>query len=580
MAQLSLEASETPGLASHAEPAANLDYAAAIADWCLDSGDRSEQRGDLESALEWNQLAARILSTQSRDLVNRRIEANLQRFAAALEELPVDIESASARKVWLHVFNEAFGHGGHTAMAERWVRNDRSGRTHCFVLLSQTGETPARLQDAAAATGGTVYRAPEGASLLQRAAWLRGLSRAIGSHVVLHVHSDDVMAAVAFGISGGPPVLLVNHSAHIFWTGPSTTDLVINCRGSELELHWTRAYRGVERAAIIPIPLVAGANSENGEVRRRVRAELGVGDDELMLLTVGDSFKYAPMGGLDFFAESEAILRSVPGARLIAVGPQEDERWKAASERTGGRMRTLGRQSRVSDFHHAADLYVEGFPFGSTTAVLEAGLSGLPVVLAPWQSPPPFTTDGVALDHVLERPRTTADYRDAIVRLCGQPEERIALARKLQESIQAHHSGPGWIDYLERAIASLPARHSVRPPWQSTPTPRTDYEYWARFRYRPDKYPAALLATAIELALARNLRPRLTSKLLHALAGARPMRIGRSVPMSVLRAFCNFAVPLLTRQRSERLLGALYASCRPGAPLTRVFTALVPARLW
>jgi len=93
------------------------------------------------------------------------------------------------------------------------------------------------------------------------------------------------------------------------------------------------------------------------------------------------------MGDLDFLAVAEELLCQLPGAYILAVGVREDERWRAVSERTGSRLRALGRQSQVSDYHDAADLYIEGFPFGSTTALLEAGLRGIPVILAPATCP-------------------------------------------------------------------------------------------------------------------------------------------------------------------------------------------------
>ena len=114
--------------------------------------------------------------------------------------------------------------------------------------------------------------------------------------MVLHVDVSDVISATAFGADGGPPVMLVNHSAHIFWIGVSFADLVLNCRGSALETHWTRRYRGAERCATFPIPLVlAESASEASEAERpRVRDELGIAPDAVVILTIGASFKFLP----------------------------------------------------------------------------------------------------------------------------------------------------------------------------------------------------------------------------------------------------------------------------------------------
>ena len=179
---------------------------------------------------------------------------------------------------------------------------------------------------------------------------------------------DDVICGVAFGIDGGPPVLLVNHSAHIFWTGASIADLVVNCRGSALEGIWATAYRGIARYATVPIPLLGAGSHPSTQaqaiVKREAKKRIGIPEDSIVILTVGASFKYLPLDGLDFVGVCESVLKELPGAFLLAVGVNDDPRWRAASARSGSRMRALGTipQSRLGAIHNAADVYIEAFP--------------------------------------------------------------------------------------------------------------------------------------------------------------------------------------------------------------------------
>src|SRR6185437_3034845 len=92
------------------------------------------------------------------------------------------------------------------------------------------------------------------------------------------------------------------------------------------------------------------------------------------------------------------ILRARPHVQLLAVGPNEDARWRDLRAATGGRARALGPRHDLPRIHAAADVYLEGFPVGSPTALLEAGLRGLACVRAPADVPPPFAIDGPALD--------------------------------------------------------------------------------------------------------------------------------------------------------------------------------------
>jgi len=102
---------------------------------------------------------------------------------------------------------------------------------------------------------------------------------------------------LAFGVEGGPPVLMVNHSAHIFWAGSSIADLVINCRGSQLEESWTKVHRGIPRCATLPIPLpdsAATGIAVDDRKRDRAKERFGIPADAFVILTVGIHISIRP----------------------------------------------------------------------------------------------------------------------------------------------------------------------------------------------------------------------------------------------------------------------------------------------
>ena len=210
-----------------------LDYADAVADWFLEIGETHIVSGDLESGLKCTSIAASIMSRQNRNLSSVHIESNLRLVADRLAEHhtpePIIRSKTDQKELCLHVLSEALPAGGLTAMALRWIQNDRSGRVHSVALLSQQVPVPGGLRQAVTDTGGRVYTANPLDSFLHRATWLRNLANDVASHVVLHIDVSDVICGAAFGAKGGPPVLLVNHNAHIFWIGASFVDLVVNC---------------------------------------------------------------------------------------------------------------------------------------------------------------------------------------------------------------------------------------------------------------------------------------------------------------------------------------------------------------
>ncbi len=293
---------------------AKLDYADAIADWFLDIGESKSRRGDLEEGLKYIHIAANILSRQNRILSSSRIEANIRFVASRLttdnDLLPAPPPKTTRKEVCLHVLGEALPAGGLTAMAIRWMTNDSAERIHNVALLSQEIPIPVVLLEAVALSGGKVYEANPDDSFLSQASWLRTLSRDIATYVILHIDPSDVICGAAYGTNGGPPVLLVNHAAQIFWTGTSIADLVVNCRGSALEGLWTTIHRCSSRCAAVPIPLpeqkaLTSGNTSDLELRDQSKRRIGIPTDSIVILTVGASFKYVPANGLDFLAVCE-----------------------------------------------------------------------------------------------------------------------------------------------------------------------------------------------------------------------------------------------------------------------------------
>jgi glycosyltransferase involved in cell wall biosynthesis len=560
-----------------------IDFAHAIAEWCLRNAKKSIGRGAVEDSLQWNKLAGLVLTLGCDPLVSEELEENLLRIARSLPAYNWSApQIRDGRKRWLHVMDKAVL-GGHTAMAWRWMANDAGANIHSMVLLSQEAPVPESLAGAVRRSGGNITTADVGASLLSRAIWLRKLALETADYVVLHGDNSSVMAPVAFGLDGGPPVLLVNHSAHLYWTGGSIADLVLNCRGSKLETEWTVAYRGIPRCATLPIPLTSPERHDadsifSPEERASAKRELGLPSDAIVLLTIGAAFKYLPIPGLSFFEAAHSILSSCRQAHLLVVGPSESADWRALSESVGGRVRVMGRQFNLRPYHAVADLYLEGFPFGSTTALLEAGSHGIPVVLAPATCPPPFGTDGIALDSVLIRTANVRDYVDRVIALIGDAAERERCGRVVAQSIAEHHLCPGWSRHLSAVVDRLPFAHSVLMPKPKSP-PKASVYFWTNFvstwttvigRYRGD-----ILEYPFRLGIEYGVKPMVDMRLYKACRTAKRVRSEGGAPL-LLYILLGFVVPVLPRSASLFLYDFLVAVLRANGKVRRTLRALLP----
>lgn len=428
-------------------------------------------RRSFEEVLSWGSVAAWFASRKgwSGELSSQTLESALILAGQSISK-PAARSGERGRPKWLHVLSEAYGTLGHTNLCRRWIQYDREV-SHNIILVSQRFAAPANLVAVARDAGGECVVLDASRSMLERAAELRAYAWKNADVVLLHTHPEEVIATAAFGLAGGPPVLVVNHYDHGFWVGCSVGDLILDIRNSGHS--WTRQARGVDRAVLLPLPLFDGPRRDkqgpgSGGDRQRIRKDFGVPRGSPLFLTVGGASKYDPVPELNFLEAAREILSQCPEAYLLAVGPEDHGAWKQARLATDGRLRALGWQPDSNVFCRAADVYLEGFPAGSLTALLEAAEAGLACVRAPAAVAPPFASDGPGLDEV-PQPCGVKDYIEKAVALAGNLAARTEIGLKLQREVRAHHGKEGWLKRLAQIKELIPERHSVYPDFQTQP---------------------------------------------------------------------------------------------------------------
>jgi len=515
--------------------ATRLSLNEAVFGWCLRNVQRDLARNAFESALRWSLLAAKSAVHHGFGwLVSPELESALLAVASQLPHPEPARVTIPASLRWLHVMDQAYPIGGHTALVLRWMEFDPGGGRHSVLLLSNRGTVDPRLVKATRATGGAVDAFAPDTSLMERATWLREKAWKHADRVVLHVHPWSVIPVVALGVPGGPPVILLNHLSQKFWLGGSVADLVLNLRDSALE--WSVVYRGITRNAILPIPIplrVRGRESSTmNETRQAARQMLRIPSEATMLLTIGNAYKYRPLPGLDVLDATAAILGACPQAYVVAVGPHEDARWRARRESVGRRLQAVGPQRDLAPFHEAADIYLEGFPVGSPTALLEVGLLGIPCVRAPRDVPPPFVADGISLTGVGQPVNVDAYVRAAIALVQNERERRLqgsALAR----AIQGHHTPTRWPRYLQNAENVLPQRHSVYSLKRAAPlsTPLRDLSVALSTLAHTEDTLSFTFRAAVELDLRARIDAPLAKKLVTQCVSKDPRLFSRRGPL-------------------------------------------------
>jgi len=186
---------------------------------------------------------------------------------------------------------------------------------------------------------------------------------------------------------------------------------------------------GVDRTRFAVLP------HQREVLRRDVRAELAIADDEMLALTVAN---LRSEKGYDVLLET-ARLCGVAGApvRFVSVGrgPLEAELAEAArAAGLGERLLFLGTRTDTARLMAGADVFVlpshqEGLP----VALMEAMSAGLPVVATTVGGVPDVVTDGV--EGLLVPPGRPDLLAQAVRRVAGDPALRSRLAEaSLQRS--------------------------------------------------------------------------------------------------------------------------------------------------
>ena len=405
---------------------------------------------------------------------------------------------------------------------------DRSGERHAVALTMQPSEhVEPRIARAVAATTGTVESVAGERSLVRRAARLRQLAAECADVVVLHAHQWDVVPSIAFAAGGGPPVVLLNHADHAFWIGAGIADLVVDIRDSGLAL--SKRFRMVRRSTLLPVPL-----EDRGIVPHdRTIAATRVGDRwlldaKLVLLTIGSGYKYRDVSGLEFAQTLTRIVEVLPGSVVVAVGPDaSDPLWQSLAANTQGRVRAVGSDPELTAWHRAADPYLEGFPIGSYTAMLEAALAGRMIVRKPLLAPSSeLPVDRGALA-AIEPPTTPEAYVQRVLHYANDPMQRSRDAIAARAAVAAAHCGDGWLESLAMLRGSLPTLHE--PSEVDTVPVLTSglLAYWARFHAAPRA--ESPLAFAMRTAESQGLRVRTDITLRDALRTADAAQAGRSL---------------------------------------------------
>lgn len=260
------------------------------------------------------------------------------------------------------------------------------GYESAVFCLNGLGVHAGELRDA----GIVVHDCREGRFRL-RGVPLRLIRRLAGFRpAIIHAHSGTWFPAVVAKLAlGSPRLVFTDHGryppeprlrAKIERWCYGRTDQFVAVSSPLAE--YVRVYLGLSgMPSVVPngIDLAAYGGADR-ETRARLRAEWGVGADEMLVLAIG---RLTPVKNYAGLLEACALASTdAPSLRLavLGAGPLEEE-LRTRARALGTRVIFLGYRSDVADCLRASDLFVnssltEGLP----VSLLEAMASGIPIV--------------------------------------------------------------------------------------------------------------------------------------------------------------------------------------------------------
>jgi hypothetical protein len=414
----------------------------------------AEARGQLQTAAINASVAASVAAHLHCGIfASSRLEELLnsigRRITRRTATTPAKRSPTAVKRV-LHVLTHAYPVGGVTKMLGLWLRLDGE-RQNSIVLTQHRGSVPAALRSAARASGAQIHRLNMQAG--DCFAWAQRLREIAADYdaVVLHIHCEDIVPLLAFADPvGRPPVLLLNHADHLFWLGTSISDVVINLREAAQDISIQRRFTEPQRNVIIPT-LVERAQRTLS--RHEAKRAIGIDPNQTMLLSVARKVKFDAHGGVNYADIVAPVLAQRPEAILVVVGAGDMPEWRSTTEALGGRIVSVEETPNITPYLEAADIYVDSYPFVSSTSMMEAANYGMPLLtlfVAP-QSARIVGINHVGLVGTALQATSIEAYRELLLRLIADSDFRTTTGAASTDAVRRDHTPPGWFGFLDDA---------------------------------------------------------------------------------------------------------------------------------
>ncbi len=324
---------------------------------------------DLESKIElYSFCAASYCHNYSNSFVHLDLEKDLVSISEKI--IDIDLFNEYDDSHILHVMTEAFSHGGHTRVVDNWIK--LAPFKHSVIFNNPNSFKPSFLLESIKSKGGKIILNDKN-SFIEKANFLAQIASRF-KYIVLHHHNLDILPLLAFGTKKfSRPIFLYNHADHLWGCGYSVSDYIIEL--SEQGIRHSEKYRGIPSNRIImggiPVELTNKPLLNNSKKTQKY------------IISMASSYKFYPIENLSFQDFVDCLLSKEPDIEYYAIGVSSlDENWQELKLKYPTRIHLKGilGKKEAHELIKKATLYLDSFPLGSGTSLLEAASLGIPVI--------------------------------------------------------------------------------------------------------------------------------------------------------------------------------------------------------
>lgn len=347
-----------------------------------------------------------------------------------------------SRKNVLHICSNLKTVGGHSKLLFNWIQIDKEN-DHTILCTRLDLENLRKVASAYSANEPLMLISLEEKSKLKKAEELKKhLSEYHYDYIALHTDPDEVISTLALSDENmETPVLLLNHADHTFWLGSTITDILLQIRESNMDPDIER--RNIPDHSLLPIPVKPSVFTKINDPKEQETSKVKI-------LSTGSVYKYTPTDDYNFYEEILLLAKKYPDILIQVVGIKQDS--DEASKYRHESIQYLGIQTpeELNKLENEADLFLEGFPLPSFTALLQVSLKKIPFALHynPLDSMKLFNdNEGQGIHY----PKNKEKWREKVSLLIEDPNYRKEIAEQQYNYINTFYSENAWLDLLKQA---------------------------------------------------------------------------------------------------------------------------------